>query len=414
MTSPRSDEILAHARALGFDRCAILPADTFLQTRPALTRWLAEGRHGIMGYLASGPERTSSHPILAPARSIIVVAKNYKRPLDLLPGGLRIARYAHNLDYHDVLRERLEALAAFVQTRFDCEVQARAITDSAPLLERELAKHAGLGWVGKNTMLIDQKIGSFFLLAELLVDLDLDATPPSPAPDRCGRCTRCIDACPTQAISSSHLLDARRCISYLTIELRGPIPRHLRPLIGDYLFGCDICQDVCPWNSKAPSTNDDAFMTREAYLTLKPQDLLELTRRGFNKLFAGSPIQRTKRQGLLRNAAVVIGNRADPEDIPLLARRMALELEPLVRGHIAWALSRIDHQDALDTLERAIEHEPDSYVREELRVALETHPRQTVDSLLQCLDRTLPSAPSVSDTDKARACRTKNTKTTSA
>ncbi|MEC9440822.1 MAG: tRNA epoxyqueuosine(34) reductase QueG [Myxococcota bacterium] len=385
-----SADVIEQARALGFERCAVLPASLTLDERPSLDRWLAERRHGVMDYLERGPSRTSTAPILAPARSLVVVAKNYKRPLDLLPGGLRIARYAHNLDYHDVLRERLEALARFIRERSGHDVDARAITDSAPLLERALAKHAGLGWVGKNTMLIDQQLGSFFLLAELLVDLDLEPTHPAPANDRCGRCTRCIDACPTGAITSPHTLDARRCISYLTIELKDPIPHELRPLIGDYLFGCDICQDVCPWNRKAPDTHDPDFLTREAYKALTPQDLLSLTRRDFNKIFAGSPIQRTRRQGLLRNAAVVLGNRADPEDIPLLKRRMAVELEPLVRGHIAWALSRIDHPEALAALELANKHEPDAYVQEELWLALERHPRQTADSLLQLHRANLP------------------------
>ena len=378
-----SNDIIKRAKMLGFERCAILPASISLDDRPSLERWLAEKRHGVMDYLERGPSRTSTTPIHAPARSLVVVAKNYKRPLDLLPGGLRIARYAHNLDYHDVLRERLEALARFIHEHSGSQVDARAITDSAPLLERALAKHAGLGWIGKNTMLIDQQLGSFFLLAELLVDLELEPTHPAQANDRCGRCASCIDACPTGAITSPHVLDARRCISYLTIELKGPIPHDLRPLIGDYLFGCDICQDVCPWNRKAPDTEDEDFLTREVYKQLSPQDLLSLTRRDFNKLFSGSPIQRTRRQGLLRNAAVVIGNLAAPDDIPLLRRRLAVELEPLVRGHIAWALSRIDHPEALAALELANTHEPDAYVQEELWLALERHPRQTAESLLQ-------------------------------
>ncbi len=364
--------LLDQALALGFDAAAVAPAGP-MPAHEALTTWLAEGRHGELGYMARHAALRADARAPEPGmRSAIVVLKNYRQPLDLLPGGARIARYAHGLDYHDVLRERLQRLASFVHAEAGATVATRPATDSAPYMERDLARLAGLGWVGKNTMMIHPKLGSFTFIAELLVDVALsyDATP---APDRCGRCTRCLDVCPTGALVSPGVLDARRCISYLTIELRGPIPRQLRPLIHDYLFGCDLCQDVCPWNRRAPLSHDPVFAPTDATRALSPEAILTLDAQDFNRTFRGSPVQRTKRRGLLRNAAVVLGNRHDPHLIPLLSERLSREPEPLVRGHIAWALGQLEHPDADAALRAQRAREVEPYVCEELRHALRSH-----------------------------------------
>lgn len=316
--------------------------------------------------------------LLPEASSAIVVVKHYDQPHDLI-GSLRVARYAHGLDYHDVLHRRLEQLAETLRDRFGHTIiSTRHATDSAPLLERELARLAGLGWVGKNTMLIDQHAGSFFFIAELLIDADLGAPAQLPEhPQRCGTCSRCIDACPTNALFAPGNLDARRCISYLTIEHRGPIPRHLRPKLRDHIFGCDICQDACPWNKRAEPTRDPDFAPLPTYRALSPERLLSMTRRQFNNVFAGSAIQRTRRDGMLRNAAVVLGNTGTSEHLPALSRALACEPAALVRLHVAWALRTIALRDAstrprvLDTLARALKYEPDASVTRELELCHE-------------------------------------------
>lgn len=361
------------AKSLGFDRVAILSNPEQLSS-DGLACWLAESRHASMDYML--PEhhpRDRIQTLLPDASSAIVVVKHYDQPHDLI-GSLRVARYAHGLDYHDVLRERLAKLADELRDRFGHTIlSTRHATDSAPLLERELARLAGLGWVGKNTMLIDQRAGSFFFIAELLVDADLGAPPELPDhPRRCGTCSRCLDACPTNALFAPGSLDARRCISYLTIEHRGPIPRHLRPKLRDHIFGCDICQDVCPWNKRSEPNVDPAFAPLPAYRALSPERLLSMTRRQFNNVFAGSAIQRTRRDGMLRNAAVVLGNTGTPDQLHTLSRALASEPSPLVRLHIAWAartiaLRHTTHRaSVLDSLSRALKSEPDPSVVLEL------------------------------------------------
>jgi epoxyqueuosine reductase len=362
-----TQRILLQAQHLGFAHAAIVPAGP-LPTRPLYLEWIAEGRHGELDYLANHAALRFDASVLEPGtRSVIVLLARYRQPLDLLPGGLRIARYAQGDDYHDTLRARMRALAAFIHAETGSPVAARPAVDSAPLLERDLAKLAGLGWIGKNTLLIHPTLGSFTFIAELLVDCELTATAPqAPHPDRCGTCSRCLDACPTQAIAAPYLVDARRCVSYLTIELRGPIPRHLRPAIGDLLFGCDICQDVCPWNRRPEVAQDPAFATRPLYQTLSPADLLCMDQDTFSRTFARSAIKRTKRRGLLRNAAVVLGNTRPAHALPTLIARLSAEPEPLVRGHIAWALHQYDHPDARAAIAQALTTEQDPYVLDEL------------------------------------------------
>lgn len=375
-TRAREKEILRerikiHAQTLGFHEVAFLEASSLTGER-AYQEWLEEGRHGEMDYLRNHQALRVDPRVLEPGtRTVIALMISYYQKEDLLDGGLRIARYAHGEDYHKELWNRMRDLASFIHAETGVDVATRPAVDSAPLLERDLAAKAGLGWIGKNAMLIREGLGSFTFLSEILVDLDLSEEVQE-APDRCGSCSRCLDYCPTGAIIAPHVIDARRCISYLTIELRGPIPRRLRPLLGDYLFGCDICQDVCPWNRKAIPTEDRAFQTRESYKQLRPQELLFFDHDRYVEVFRGSAMKRAKLRGLKRNAAVVIGNVGAPEDVELLLRAFHQEEDSLVRGHLVWAIGRllVEEEDRKSTLDALLAGESESYVQEELREAL--------------------------------------------
>lgn len=366
-----ADKIRKKAYDVGFDAAAFLPARR-VENDAYYEFWMSEGRQGEMRWMSNYPELRVDPSVLEPgSRTVIALLKNYNPGTDTLDSGLRIARYAQGDDYHDYLRDQMREIASFIHAETGAEVGARPAVDSAPLLERDVSRLAGLGWIGKNTMLINPEIGSFTFLAELLVAIDIEAPVEPRVPDRCGTCSACIDACPTGAIVSPYLLDARRCISYLTIELRGPIPRELRPLIGDLLFGCDICQAVCPWNSKSPITEDERLTTRKEYHDLSPLDLLFMTQKEFSSTFRKSPLKRTKRRGLLRNAAVVLGNQARARDASSLTERLRDEPEPLVRGHVAWALGQIDTDESRAALEASLGLEEEAYVREEIEYALE-------------------------------------------
>jgi epoxyqueuosine reductase len=278
-----------------------------------------------------------------------------------------VARYARGADYHEVMRERLDAVHAALADRAGHAVTGKSVVDSTPLLERDLARRAGLGWFGKNTLLINPQHGSFFVLGALLVDLDVPTDPPFAA-DRCGRCTRCLDACPTQAFVAPRTLDARRCIAYLTIELRGTIPADLRPQIGDLLFGCDICQDVCPWNVRFATDGPDPALAHTLG-ALDPIEMLGMDEPTFAARFAHSPVSRATRAGLARNAAVVLGNRASTDAVPALTAALADDT-PLVRGHAAWALGRIGGAAAINALRAHAATETDPSVREEIVASL--------------------------------------------
>jgi epoxyqueuosine reductase len=255
----------------------------------------------------------------------------------------RIARYAVGSDYHDVLRERLNRLLAWVQREAPGCV-GRGVVDTAPLLERDFARRAGLGWFGKNTMLLNKQLGSYFFLGALLLDLPLTPDPVHESA-HCGRCTACLDACPTQAFVGPGVLDARRCISYLTIELRGPVPEELRQPLGNWLFGCDVCQEVCPWNRKAPMGREPALQSRPELEAVDPAELLGLSEEDFRHRFRGTALMRARRRGLLRNAALVLGNTGDAAALPAL--RCALtDGEPLVREAAEWAIEHILRREA--------------------------------------------------------------------
>ena len=363
------------AAALGFLALGVRDARP-LAGRARLERWLADGMHGELGYMERYLELRTDPAVLEPGtRSVIVLAT----PYDARPLGIGhdddplITRYALGDDYHEVLRPRLRALGAFLEAELGAAVNGRPAVDSAPLLEREVAQDAGLGWFGRSSMLINQRWGSYVLLSELLVDVALEPDTER-HPDRCGRCTACVDACPTGAILADGVVDARRCISYLTIELRGPIPRALRAPMGLHLFGCDICQAVCPWNRRAPAALIPELAPRPEVARVTALEALALSDEAFRALFRGSAVKRTKRRGLARNAAVVLGNAGDRAAVPALARALRDDPEPLVRGHAAWALGRLGGAAAHAALDEAQRREEDGYVLEEIRAAREEVP----------------------------------------
>jgi epoxyqueuosine reductase len=335
------ESIRAHAYGLGFDLVGITTLGT-METAPHFEQWLDRGYAGDMHYLPKwAHKRRDSRLPYDGVRSAIVVAMSYG---GREPSG-PVAKYARGDDYHDVLDAKLRELHAWIAAQLDREVRGRAYVDTGPLLERDLARRAGLGWFGKNTMLVNPKLGSFFFLGALLVDLDLAPDEPF-ASDHCGTCTRCIDACPTHAIVEPRVLDATKCISYLTIEAKGEIPLALRESIGELIYGCDICQDVCPWNEKFSRALPEGspFMAREAIAGKDARklsrELLEMTQEEFSAKFRRSPMKRAKLRGLKRNAAVVLGNVGTDDDVGVLTRALDDD-EPLVREHAAWALARV-------------------------------------------------------------------------
>jgi epoxyqueuosine reductase len=311
--------------------------------------WLAQGHHGTMDYLAterSRLRRADPRQILPECQSILVLATPYSPPLPMgdrealrqegqgVRG--RVASYAWGEDYHDVLPARMKDLVKFIEEQVGAPVQNRWYTDTGPILERDLAQRAGIGWIGKNTCLINPRHGSYFLLSEILLGLALEPDPPL-VTDHCGTCTRCIEACPTDCILPDRTIDARRCISYLTIELKDDIPVELREKIGEWVFGCDICQMVCPWNRFADEA-DPAFGDENPLHSLT--DELLISTQEFNQRFKRSPVKRAKRRGYLRNVAVALGNVGDMHALPVLQNTLNDE-EPLVREHAQWARKQI-------------------------------------------------------------------------
>lgn len=347
------------ARALGFELVGIAPAapaDGFDHLR----EWLARGFAGEMAYMHRHAE-ARWHPvaILPEVRSVVMVAMNYAGNSERRANGKEaaasaslpsdaccstpglVASYARGQDYHDVLRERLNQLLTWLQEEVpDC--QGRGVVDTAPLLERDFARRAGLGWFGKNTMLLNKRQGSYFFLGALLLNLELPVDPPHES-SHCGTCTACLDACPTQAFVGPGVLDSRRCISYLTIELRRPIPEELRAPMGNWLFGCDVCQEVCPWNRKSPLSTEPAFQARPDLESVDLVELLGLSEDGFRERFRGTALMRTKRRGLLRNAAIALGNSGDATALPALQRALA-DTEPLIQEAALWAIDRLEER----------------------------------------------------------------------
>jgi epoxyqueuosine reductase len=362
-------DLKREARRLGFALAGVCPAVT-PEGVSRFHEWLACGYAGTMDYL---PSRAAAyaHPrhVLDGARSLVVLAFNYRtvEPQVPQPGRGRVSRYAWGGDYHDVVRDRLGQLARFLAVRSP-QARVRGVVDTAPLLEREFARLAGLGWIGKNTLLLNKDVGSWFFLAALVTDLELDYDQPHET-DHCGTCRACLDACPTDAFVAPYVLDARRCISYLTIELGEPIPPELRPSMGDWLFGCDVCQEVCPWNHKAPLSDESRFQPLADMTTLDLVELFELDEAAFRARFRHTPLWRPKRRGLLRNAAIVLGNGRPPQAVGALVRGLNDD-EPLVRGACAWALGRYDDVRARQALHDRLQRENDAEVRLEIEAAI--------------------------------------------
>lgn len=335
-------EVKREARRIGFDLVGIAGV------RPSVYAehyrdWLAQGYHAEMGYLArpdAVEKRVDPRVLMPEIRSVIVVGMAYY-PGDFPPVKSwqgRVSRYAWGVDYHDVMMGRLRELAAWIEARLGRPAAHRPYVDFGPLLERELAQRAGLGWFGKNTNLIHPSLGSYMFLGELLLDLELETDDPS-INDRCGSCTACLDACPTGALVAPRVLDARKCLSYLTIEHRGAIPEHLRPRMDDWVFGCDVCQEVCPWNQRFARPADESLF-RPTRPTLNLPDLLTLDESAFRSRFRHTPLWRPRRSGLLRNAAVALGNAGASGAVPVL-ERACLDESALVAEHAAWALEKV-------------------------------------------------------------------------
>ena len=376
-----AQRVRAAGQDLGFVRVGFAAIDPLELDAARLSAWLAEGHHAAMSYLSSGP-RHDPRQLLGEAQTLIAVALAYPASRELVP--LRhseagppltgiVARYARGEDYHDVMRKKLRRLADAVANLLGRPVLARHCVDTAPLLERAAAERAGLGFAAKSTMTIIPGVGSYVMLGELLVDVAIAAD--APITPRCGSCRLCLDACPTGAIIDAHVIDARRCISYLTIESSEPIPRELRPLIGLRVFGCDVCQDVCPFNATADQKPSAPELAARA--TLSAPDLIGLLELGsarYRQLVKGTALRRTHRAQLARNAAVALGNSKDVRAVIPLARAVAAHTSGLVRGHAAWALGEIGapaREHALQVLSCAHAHDPDPFVRDEARWALE-------------------------------------------
>lgn len=335
-----TNRIKARALELGFDPVGIAPA-----IQPGgvsqFREWLERGYAGEMHYMRRhATAREHPRHVLDGVRSIIVTAMNYRThdpdPPTRIEG--RVSRYAWGRDYHELIRGRLKELLQFIQSESP-DVRGRAVVDTAPLLERDFARIAGLGWLGKNTMLISKRRGSWLFLGAVLIDLELEYDEPHHA-DHCGTCRRCLDACPTQAFVGPHQLDSRRCISYLTIELRGPVPIELRAGVGDWLFGCDVCQDVCPWNRKAPASVEPAFQPTAGMTNWNLIELLKLPDEELRELIRGTAMERAGVAGLRRNAAIVLGNARDPRALPVLEQRSEDNNEA-VRAASHWAAERL-------------------------------------------------------------------------
>lgn len=344
MTNGLEQIIKDKARQLGFTLAGV----TIPEPPPhysTFEHWLAQGHHGNMEYLAndrSRARRANPREILPECKSILVLATAYSPPRPKGEGlgvreETRVASYAHGADYHNILPARMQELVQFIEEQVGGPVKNRYYTDTGPILERDLAQRAGIGWIGKNTCLITPKGGSYFFISEILLDLALEPDPPFTT-DHCGTCARCIQACPTHCILADRTLDATRCISYLTIELKDDIPVELRDKIGNWIFGCDICQMVCPWNRFAPQ-GDPAF--NDYRTPLSPTDELSLTPQTFNQHFKLSPIKRTKRRGYLRNIAVALGNTGTMHHISVLQNALNDE-EPMIREHVGWAINKIN------------------------------------------------------------------------
>ena len=374
MANTLSQQIQTRAHELGFELVGITPAEQS-QTIQRYRQWIENGYAGKMGYLERHlPLKEDTRRLLQEAKSIISLAMNYytidtPKTLAEDPRRGQISRYAWGDDYHDVIRERLLNLVEFIKNIGENQLKSRVFVDSGPILEREYAQKAKLGWIGKNTNLINWRSGSWYFLAEILVSINLEPES-EPLRGSCGTCTKCLEACPTDAFIEPNVLDSRLCISYLTIELKESIPKELRSKMGNLIFGCDICQEVCPWNSKAIPTDEPAYQPRDGNLAPELLSLVNMTQAEFSEKYKGSPIKRAKRRGFLRNIIVAIGNWRSRTAVPTLKKALTDD-EPLVRGHAAWALGKIGGKSAEQALKTQLQLEDAPEVTSEIQDALQ-------------------------------------------
>lgn len=367
------EELADLASEAGLDLIRVSSPGPFSDVERVYLERYEQGLLGEMKWIT--PERIHAgctpEELLPGVRSIVTAACSYNTSDAPAAGGLRgrVARYALNEDYHDTIKRKLRSLHHLLEERLGHTVRTRLSIDSGPIVDRAVAARAGLGWYGKNTNILTPELGSWVLLGSMLLDVPLPVSPP--LRKSCGGCTRCLAACPTGALTAPGVLDSRRCISYLTIELKGPIPRELRPLVGSWIFGCDICQEVCPVNLRAPVPDHAEYRPRPGWgRTPDLPALMALTDEEFRELFRGSPVKRAKRRGLLRNVAVALGNSHDPAALPPLSAALH-DHEPLVRGHAAWALGELGVPEGAARLAAMLPGEPDEWVREEMTLALE-------------------------------------------
>ena len=360
------------AHELGFDVVGIATAEPFLRDEQAAIQRVRDGLMDGLPWYTEERVRRSNRPgtLLPEARSIISLAMSYLTQEPQANGAVphgKTARYARGDDYHAVMKGRLKQFVDGLSQRIDRPIKARIFVDDGPMNDRAAAERAGVGWFGKNTNILTRSHGSWVLLGQVITDLELQ--PDLPLAKNCGTCTLCIEACPTDAIVAPYVLDNTKCISFLTIELRGAIPREMRPPVDDWVFGCDICQDVCPVNFKAELSREPAFQPREGLAAPELIPLLDLTDAEFSDRFQKSAIKRAKRVGLQRNVCVALGNSGDPSAIPALADSLN-GTDPIVRLHAAWALGRIGGREAAENLQAALDREDDSAVREEISLSL--------------------------------------------
>lgn len=365
-----ADAVRRAGLELGFVSVGFASAEAFGRGQKALDAWLAAGQYGEMGYMAKHRLRHDPKFLLPSARTIVSVALPYARNQPTAEPGLGLlARYARGGDYHAVIKGKLAQLQERITRLVGRTVLARSCVDSAPLLEREAATRAGVGFIGKSTLCIVPSAGSYLLLGELLIDIDI--SPDSPLTPKCGQCTACLDACPTKAFTKPYVLDARRCISYLTIELRGPIPRELRRPMGNLVFGCDSCQEVCPYNaSPKPRPYAPELAPKGTLERLPLTDLLRLRSGEYRRLVRGTAFSRTTRHQLARNAAIAVGNSRNRESVPVLEWAAKAHSNAMVRGHGAWALGQIGGSKAREILTELAANDLDAEVRTEATLAL--------------------------------------------
>lgn len=358
---------------LGFSSVGITSADDFTRDEHATIRRVKDGLMDGLPWFTEDRVRRANRPreLLPGARSVVSLAMSYQTGEPKLigkgPHG-RVARYAWGYDYHKVMKDRIKLFCNGLAKCTGRDVATRIFVDDGPMNDRAAAERSGIGWFGKNTNILNPTLGSWILIGNVITDLELK--PDKPLAKNCGECVRCIDDCPTGAIVAPFVIDNRRCISFLTIELRGSIPRELRPMVGDWVFGCDICQDVCPVNIKATVTSEPAFLQRKDFAAPELLPLLEITDEEFGYRFKGSPIKRAKRKGLQRNVCVALGNIGDPIAIPSLSK-VLIEGEPIIREHAAWALGCIGGEHALSALRSALGSEHDANIRQGIQMDLD-------------------------------------------